>query len=58
MQLMSAIFRAYNDWFAKFRRLDPSPSGASMINHLDDGEARDRFKDGMRPGDFFTATSR
>jgi len=39
MQLMSAIFRAYNDWFAEFRRIDPSPSRASMIN-LDDGEAR------------------
>ena len=45
MQLMSAIFRAYNDWFAKFRRIDPSPSGASMIN-LDDGEARDRHEAG------------
>lgn len=53
---MSAIFRAYNDRFAEFRRINRSPSGASMIN-LDDGEARDRFKDGMRPGDFFTATS-
>ena len=37
-QLMSAIFRAYNDWLAEFCRTDPARlKGIAMIN-LDDVE--------------------
>src|ERR1700739_1094613 len=36
--LMSAIFRAYNDWLAEFCRSDPARlKGVAMIN-LDDGD--------------------
>src|ERR1700704_2982888 len=43
-QLMSAIFRAYNDWLAEFCRT------TYRERH---GEAIYRFKDGMLPSDFF-----
>ena len=47
--LMSAIFRAYNDWLAEFCRTDPARlKGIAMIN-LDDVAGRDQGAGARRP---------
>ena len=47
--LMSAIFRAYNDWLAEFCRTDPARlKGIAMIN-LDDVRGRDQGAGARRP---------
>src|SRR6266581_3199378 len=47
--LMSAIFRAYNDWLAEFCRTDPVRlKGIAMIN-LDDVPGRDQGAGARRP---------
>jgi predicted TIM-barrel fold metal-dependent hydrolase len=49
--LMSAIFRAYNDWLAEFCRTDPSRlKGIAMINLDDVGEGIRELERGARLG--------